>query len=141
MHTQVDENRGESIRAALIEKRSEILSCLGVDTTHVAAADRVSEEDRPQVFHDEFVALLLNGLEYERLRMIDEALDRLNAGDFGSCLACGRAISPLRLQAIPWVRYCVICQNHVTSMGHEPVVRANRVPVETIEDQQVRCRL
>ena len=42
--------------------------------------------------------------------MVEEALDRLQSGDFGVCLSCEEAIAPKRLSAIPWARYCVTCQ-------------------------------
>lgn len=126
VHNQLDEISGESIHAALIEKRNYLLSCLSLTTTRVAEADLASARDRSQLLHDDSVALRQKRFEYEMLQMIEEALDRLNKGNFGSCQACGRTIALLRLQAIPWARYCVICQNHVTSMGHEAVVRENQ---------------
>jgi len=46
----------------------------------------------------------------QTLRLIEEALERLNQGAYGSCLNCGEPISPKRLSAIPWARYCVNCQ-------------------------------
>jgi DnaK suppressor protein len=45
--------------------------------------------------------------------MVDEAIDRLNSGDFGTCLSCEEPIAPKRLNAIPWARYCVTCQEMV----------------------------
>jgi RNA polymerase-binding transcription factor DksA len=38
-----------------------------------------------------------------------EALNRLDKGTFGKCEACGQAIAPARLEAIPFTRYCVKC--------------------------------
>ena len=125
MQNQLDEIGGD-IQAALIEKRSYLLSCLSLTATHVAEGDLASARDRSQVLHDDSDTLRQNRFESEMLHMIEEALNRLNTGKFGSCQACGRTIALLRLQAIPWARYCVICQNHVTSMGHEAVVRENQ---------------
>jgi DnaK suppressor protein len=47
--------------------------------------------------------------------MVDEALDRLNAGDYGICLACEEPIPPKRLRAVSWARYCVACQESIAS--------------------------
>jgi DnaK suppressor protein len=42
-----------------------------------------------------------------RLSDVDRALERLEAGEFGTCEACGRSIDPDRLRARPAARYCV----------------------------------
>ena len=75
--------------------------------------DRVSEEDQAQQSLAEAVSHRLNGFEYLQLRQIQEALDRLALGEFGVCLACEQPIAPKRLQALPWAKYCVKCQERV----------------------------
>ncbi len=40
------------------------------------------------------------------LKDVREALRRIDEGDYGTCLDCGRAIEPARLEAVPWTRYC-----------------------------------
>ena len=45
----------------------------------------------------------------ETLADIRHALDRLHAGTYGSCQACGLAIPFERLEAIPSARLCVAC--------------------------------
>ena len=40
----------------------------------------------------------------------DEALDRLDSGDYGICLSCEEPIPVKRLRALPWARYCIPCQ-------------------------------
>ncbi len=44
------------------------------------------------------------------LASVDAALKRINEGTFGECLNCGQEINSKRLEAIPWVRYCITCQ-------------------------------
>jgi DnaK suppressor protein len=41
------------------------------------------------------------------LAAAEDALERLDAGTYGSCLACGEPIEPARLEALPFARYCV----------------------------------
>jgi DnaK suppressor protein len=72
---------------------------------------RVAEDDQAQISHDEFVSLRMNGLDYNQLRLVEEALDRLDTGDYGVCLACDEPIAEKRLRALPWARYCVTCQD------------------------------
>ncbi len=42
-----------------------------------------------------------------RLAQIDEALDRLEAGTYGICVACGRRIPHERLEVVPDTPFCV----------------------------------
>lgn len=46
----------------------------------------------------------------EKLRYLDEAMTRLEAGKYGRCLKCGGAIPVQRLIAIPFASYCIDCQ-------------------------------
>jgi DnaK suppressor protein len=45
-----------------------------------------------------------------RLRLVELALERIRNGTFGVCADCGAAIGLRRLQAIPWTRQCIQCQ-------------------------------
>src|SRR5260370_15099323 len=99
-------------RAKLLEKRASVLSGLGTRFDTMARMGRVAEDDQAQISHDEFVSLRMNGLDYRQLRLVDEALDRLDAGDYGICLACDEPIAPKRLLALPWAQYCVTCQDN-----------------------------
>ena len=44
-----------------------------------------------------------------RVREVDAALGRLEAGTYGSCEVCARPIAPARLRARPTARTCVGC--------------------------------
>jgi DnaK suppressor protein len=103
-------NSAEIYRRMLLDKRQQVVTGLGVKFDTIAKMGRVAEEDQAQISHDEFVSLRLNSLDYGHLRLVDEALDRVQSGDFGVCLACEKPIPPKRLQALPWARYCVPCQ-------------------------------
>jgi DnaK suppressor protein len=106
-------NSTEMYRQMLLDKRGQVLSGLGIKFDTIAKMGRVAEEDQAQLSHDEFVSLRLNSLDYGQLRLVEEALDRVQSGDFGVCLACDRPIPPKRLQALPWARYCVPCQETI----------------------------
>jgi DnaK suppressor protein len=57
----------------------------------------------------EFLLSLSDG-EREQLLLIDEALKRLEHGEFGVCQLCHKEIGGKRLVAIPWTPYCIDCQ-------------------------------
>jgi DnaK suppressor protein len=103
----------EAYRQMLIERREQVLSGMGGKFDTIAKMGRVAEEDQAQLSHDEFVSLRLNSLDYGQLRLVEEALDRVQSGDFGICLACEQLIPAKRLQALPWARYCVPCQEAI----------------------------
>jgi DnaK suppressor protein len=119
-------NSTETYRQMLLERREEVVSGLGVKFDTLAKMGRVAEEDQAQLSHDEFVSLRLNSLDYGQLRLVEEALDRMQSGDFGVCLACEQPIPPKRLQALPWARYCVPCQEEI-GMNHEENLQEARV--------------
>lgn len=50
------------------------------------------------------------GLEEDaqaQLREVEAALGRLEAGEYGTCSACGKAIPVERLEAVPWTTLCI----------------------------------
>jgi len=118
-------NPTETYRRMLLAKREQVVSGLGIKFDTIAKMGRVAEEDQAQISHDEFVSLRLNSLDYGQLRLVEEALDRLQSGDYGICLACEQPIPPKRLQALPWARYCVPCQEEV-GMNHEEELQETR---------------
>jgi len=48
--------------------------------------------------------------ERQLLGMVETALARIREGSFGECISCGKEINAKRLDAVPWTRYCIECQ-------------------------------
>ncbi len=44
------------------------------------------------------------------LQMVENALARIREGSFGECISCGKEINSKRLEAVPWTRHCIECQ-------------------------------
>jgi DnaK suppressor protein len=57
----------------------------------------------------------LSNAEREMLKSVEDALERLDGGDYGACEECEEKMTKKRLDAIPWARYCVACQELVES--------------------------
>ena len=57
--------------------------------------------------------LALIGTLQERMREVDRALERLDAGSYGLCENCNQPIAPERLEARPFATHCVNCQSQV----------------------------
>ena len=45
----------------------------------------------------------------QELRMIDAALARIEAGEYGACVTCGATISEERLDVLPATPFCRTC--------------------------------
>ncbi len=47
------------------------------------------------------------------LAQVQAALARFEEGTYGLCERCGKEIDPARLQALPYVALCMVCQQHL----------------------------
>src|SRR5215467_13994018 len=80
----------------------------------VARLDVPSDEgDLSQQHHEEWIFLNRNTIDIKLLREIADALHRMDQGLYGICLECEEPISTKRLNAVPWARYCVSCQESI----------------------------
>ena len=67
-------------------------------------ADRASSS-----YQKEFLFHQSNN-ERQTLAMVEGALSRIREGSFGECISCGNEINAKRLEAVPWTRHCIECQ-------------------------------
>ena len=67
-------------------------------------------------FEQEFNLGLIQG-ESDELREIDDALERIDDGTFGTCEQCQKRIRKVRLNALPHARYCIECQRAQENEG------------------------
>jgi DnaK suppressor protein len=105
----------EGYRELLLAKRAELIKEFGDGAPSLTELGRVAEDDQAPILHEQFVSLQVKRLDYQTLKQVDAALDRLATGDFGVCAACGESILPKRLAAIPWANYCIACQERIGS--------------------------
>jgi len=61
-------------------------------------------------FDQEFTLSLMEN-EEGTLGLIEDALERIEAGTYGACVECGCRIPKMRLNAIPYTPYCIKCAN------------------------------
>lgn len=72
------------------------------------------EGDLSQQSHEEWIFLNRNTLDAILLREVEAALHRIEAGTYGTCQECEEPISIKRLDAVPWARFCVKCQEDIS---------------------------
>ena len=104
----------DTYQQLLLDEKASVLVSLGYRPDAIAGSGRVGEEDQAQVSTDEFVSLRLNNLDYQKLRQVNAALDRLREGEYGVCTRCEQPIPARRLQVLPWAKHCVPCQEYIT---------------------------
>jgi DnaK suppressor protein len=73
------------------------------------------EGDLSQQSHEEWIFLNRNTLEMKLLREVEDALRRIEQGTYGVCHECEEEISSKRLDAVPWAKYCVTCQEDIAA--------------------------
>ncbi|MGC8624060.1 MAG: TraR/DksA family transcriptional regulator [Phycisphaerae bacterium] len=103
----------EYFRQLLLDKRREILGDVG-SMENEAFRDQDNHSSSPMHmadvgtdnFEQEFTLGLLQS-ERELLKEIQEALNRIDNGSFGICIATGKPIGLARLKAKPWAKYCI----------------------------------
>jgi len=106
-------NGFEDLRQQLIVQRQEIMDLYEHDLREgQRASDEGSEDvvDRANSAYNREFMFSLSGTERETLFMIEEALERLDNGGYGTCNSCSDEIPAARLKAVPWARYCIDCQ-------------------------------
>lgn len=112
-------NGREDYRKLLFAKKVELLSSLRTKLDMLAGPMEASPEDLAPVIHDQFVALRINQLDNLQLKLVEAALARVDAGDYGVCIDCGDPISSGRLKAIPWTNRCIACQERSISAYYD----------------------
>lgn len=109
----MDQKDYQYFKNALLEQRESIIKEASratggdLDVVKEELADTV---DRSSVETDRNFTLRLLDRERKLLKKIDEALDRLEEGDFGMCSECGEPIGTERLKARPVATLCIACK-------------------------------
>ena len=111
--------RPDQYRKLLLSKKAELTAAPRMPDLGQPLS--VADDDQATILHDRFVAARIEGMDYQTIKLIDLALDRLESQEFGVCLECGETISAKRLIAIPWATLCISCQERAasTSTGDE----------------------
>jgi DnaK suppressor protein len=104
-YRKILEKKAEEVRRSMsAQKAAQVVSRLDVPS---------DEGDLSQQHHEEWIFLNRNSLDMKLLREVGDALHRIDTEHYGICPECGEAISPKRLEAVPWARYCVSCQEQI----------------------------
>ncbi len=87
--------RLETYKKRLLGKRQDLLGLV----TRSELDGRVADEAGTKDLADK-----------ANLQLVDEALSRIEQGNYGECVHCGSPVEMKRLEAVPWARHCIPCQ-------------------------------
>lgn len=109
----MDKKRIEVLRKRLIEKQAELLRMVSKSDQDGREADEEGTQDiadkAANAYTKEFLFHQSND-NRQILTLVNEALERIRMGAYGSCLECREEVQPKRLEAVPWARHCIECQ-------------------------------
>ncbi len=97
----------------LKNKREEILSAIlqskaSGDETILELVQDVA--DKASTSYSRELLYGLSDNERKIFLLIEEALQRIKEGKYGKCVECKKDIQKKRLDAVPWARHCIECQ-------------------------------
>jgi DnaK suppressor protein len=96
---------------------TEIRKAVKKGTEAVAAIEPGGDiYDQASSERDRELGLLLGDREREKIHSIDEALLRIDEGDYGVCEECDEEIPLGRLKAMPFARHCVKCKTDIEKL-------------------------
>src|SRR5450755_2667382 len=106
-YRKILENKAEEVRLSMsAQKAAQVVARLDVPS---------DEGDLSQQHHEEWIFLNRNSIDMKLLREIADALRRMDQGSYGVCMECDEPISGKRLDAVPWAKYCVTCQQLIAN--------------------------
>ncbi len=108
----------QTYRDALVKKRDELLGTGGIKPIQASMENNTRQgdmADQASGNNEVHIALKLKQTDAKILTAIEEALVRIDKGNYGICRDCGDPIAPARLNAIPWTRVCIKCKEKQNS--------------------------
>jgi DnaK suppressor protein len=109
----MDAQKLQEFRDQLEEQRKELIEKILHTVNHeidLKPEDMADEVDLASVLADQNFNLRLRGRERRLMEKIDYAIQRIDANEFGNCVACGDSIALKRLEARPVTTMCIDCK-------------------------------
>jgi DnaK suppressor protein len=109
----MDKKKLDNFRKRLEERQQTLRKTVSRTEEDGRGADQDSAQDiadrAANSYTKEFLFSVSNN-ERQLLNMVETALLRIREGTFGECVNCGNEINGKRLEAVPWTRFCIACQ-------------------------------
>ena len=104
----------KKMRESLLAKREELTKLIDEITKESASDGQV--RDSADEAHASLMAKLQTSIEeteVSQIKLIDEALERIDSGEYGICVQCGEPINAKRLEIYPYAARCITCQEQL----------------------------
>lgn len=109
----MDQKKLKIFRERLLQKKHEILVAYNKNMTYGKEADEEGAQDvadkASNSYTKEFLFSLSNN-ERDMLQLVEEALVRVGTERYGVCVVCEGEMEKKRLEAVPWAKHCLSCQ-------------------------------
>ena len=109
----MDKKKLEQFKKRLETREHELRTMVLRNDQEGRSADQEATQDiadrAASSYNKEFLFSQSNN-DRQLLQMVEGALARIREGSFGECISCGKEINPKRLEAVPWTRHCIECQ-------------------------------
>jgi DnaK suppressor protein len=112
----MDKKRLKYYKDRLLEERAKLIGVAGRNEDYGREADTEATQDPADKASNSYTKELLfsqSTNERQILNLIDEALERIEEGNFGICLISGQEIGQKRLDAVPWAKYTIDVQEKI----------------------------
>src|SRR6478736_6005610 len=108
----MDKNRLDYYKKKLLTRREELMKTIARTEEEGRQADDDPTVDLADKAANSYTKEFLFGqtnTDRSMLALIDDALKRIRANTYGSCVECEEELQQKRLEAVPWARHCVSC--------------------------------
>ena len=101
----------EAMKKNLIYRRSEMAGKLSKQSQEKVSDGQVQDSgDEALSLSMEKLQNTLQQTEMDEIRLIDDALERIEKDEYGVCIDCASPIPERRLETFPFAARCVACQ-------------------------------
>ncbi len=109
----MDKRRVRVFRDKLMDRRQSLVGQVQQAELYSRERDAEATQDPADMAANAYTKELLVSMsdnDRQLLNLIDEALERMDDSGYGKCIRCGQPLPEKRLEAVPWARHCVKCQ-------------------------------
>ena len=109
----MDKKRLEYYKKKLLVRREELTKTIARTQEEGRTADEDPTVDLADKAANSYTKEFLFGMtntDRTILNMIDAALKRIQADEYGVCANCQEELQQKRLEAVPWAKHCIACQ-------------------------------
>jgi DnaK suppressor protein len=109
----MDKKKVEYFKKRLLTQQEELLRLVTKSEKDGREADEEATQDIADKAANSYTKEFLFHQSDENrrvLQLVNEALERMKEGTYGQCVECGEEVQQKRLEAVPWARHCIECQ-------------------------------